>query len=351
MDISLKKRIPPAGHKSPKQDIQLRFLKRLARLLKNGYPIVAALEIIKWDKQLDATASSVITSLQTGSTLDEALEQVNFNPAITSYLYFVRANGDIQLNVEKCISMYEQRIMYVKKFQEASRYPLILLCVFALLLYFVKQSVLPSFIDLFQNNSGTSSTVMLSIIIIDFSGKFLMIAGFISVLCFLLWRFNKNKVSIEKQIRFYGFIPIFRHYKKLQISFLIATHFSSLLKTGMSIKEILVILSEQKKQPILSYYASLMTDELSRGVYITSLLANLPFIDKQLATIFQKNADADALEKDLTVYAELQTEEMHRKIMKLITYIQPVFFVVLASFIVFIYVTLMWPMFQLIKTI
>lgn len=351
MDLSLKKLIPLAGNKSPKQEIQLRFLKRLARLLKNGYPIVAALEIIKWDKQLNAIASSVITSLQAGNTLDQALEHEKFNSTITSYLYFVRANGDIQSSVEKCISMYEQRMLYIKKFQEAGRYPLILLCVFSLLLYFVKQSVLPSFIDLFQNSSGTTSTVMLSIMIIDFFSKFLMIAGFMSVFGVLLWHVNKNKVSIEKQIKLYRYIPIFRHYKTLQISFLFATHFSSLLKTGMSIKEILIILDQQKKQPILSYYASLMTENLSNGVYITNLLSNLPFIDKQLAIIFQKNADTDALEKDLTVYAELQTEDMHRKIMKVITYIQPVFFVILASFIIFIYVTLMWPMFQLIKTI
>ncbi|SDQ50577.1 competence-related pilin export protein ComGB [Virgibacillus subterraneus] len=351
MVLSLKKLITQLGNKSPKKEIQLRFLKRVERLLTNGYPLISALEIIDWDNQLKSISTSVITSLKAGNSLDQALEKENFNPLITSYLYFVRANGDLQANIEKCISMYEQRVLYVKKFQETIRYPLILLFVFALLLYFVKQSVLPSFMDLFNNNTGTASTVMFSIVLIELLGRLLTIMILITVLSLVLWQVIKHKVSIENQIKFYRLIPIYHQYKRMQTSFLFATHVSSLLKTGMSIKQILFNLSQQRKQPILSYFALLMTEELSNGVYITNLLANLPLLDKQLSTIFQKNADVNALEKDLTIYAELQTEEIHRKVMKVITYMQPVFFIILASFIIFIYVTLMWPMFQLIKTI
>lgn len=351
MDLSLKKLIPQLGSKPPKKELQLRFLKRIERLLTNGYPLISALEIINWDKQLKPISTSVITSLKSGSTLDQALEKVNFNPIITSYLYLVRANGNLQANIEKCISMYEQRVLYTKKFQEAARYPLILLCVFTLLLYFVKQSVLPSFMDLFSYNTGTTSTVMFSVILIDLLGRFITVLALMTVLFLFIWQVIRHKVSIEKQIKFYRVIPIYYQYKRMQISFLFATHVSSLLKTGMSIREILSNMSQQNKQPVLSHFALLMTKELSNGVYITSLLANLPLLDRQLSTIFQKNADVNALEKDLTIYAELQTEEIHRKTMKVITYLQPAFFIILASFIIFIYVTLMWPMFQLIKTI
>lgn len=351
MDLSQKKFIPQWANKPPKKELQLRFLKRLERLLANGYPLITALEIIKWDKHLDFIASSVITSLKSSSTFNQALEKTNFNPTITSYLYFVQSNGDIQASIEKCISMFEQRMLYVRKFQEAVRYPLILFFIFALLLYFVKQSVLPSFIDLFHNNNGTASTVLISISIIDFLTQFSMIIIIFFIIVLLIWRISKHKISIENQIKLYRVIPVYNQYKKTQTSFLFASHVSSLLKTGMSIKEILLIIAQQKKQPILSHFALLMTTELSKGVYITNLLANLPLIQNQISIIFQKNADAEALERDLNIYAELLIEELHRNITKTITYIQPAFFVILAGFIVFIYITLMWPMFQLIETI
>ncbi|MFD1360690.1 competence type IV pilus assembly protein ComGB [Lentibacillus salinarum] len=351
MDLSLKKRFWQPGNNGPKKEVQLRFLRRLLRLLHNGYPIIEALHMLQWDRQLQAIASSVMTSLKSGSPFDEALERIAFNQAITDYLYFVRSNGDLSTSIEKCMTMFEQRMLYMKKFRETARYPAILFIVFAVLLYFVKQSVLPSFIDLFQNSAETASGVMLTMALIDFAGQLFGVLMLIIAAGFLVWRFNQRKVSIDKRIRFYSKLPVYREYKTMEVSFLFATHLSSLLTTGLSLKEILANMSEQKKQPILAYYASLLTDDLSKGIYVTNLLGNLPLIDDQVAAIFQKNADKEALEKDLSVYAEFQTEEMHRKIMKIITYLQPVFFTVLAGLIIFIYMALMWPMFQLINTI
>ncbi len=120
MGLFQKKRYwpPGANHKSPRKDLQLRFLHRLSRLLNNGYTMIGALEIIQWDHQLKAIASSVTTSLKSGSPLDEALEHVHFSPTITSYLYLVRNNGDLQSSLEKCITMYEQRLVYMKNFRK-----------------------------------------------------------------------------------------------------------------------------------------------------------------------------------------------------------------------------------------
>lgn len=111
------------------------------------------------------------------------------------------------------------------------------------------------------------------------------------------------------------------------------------------------MLSAQNRLPILSHYAKQMIDELSKGMHITHLLTQLDFLDKQLSNIFQKNTDVGELQKDLTMFADFLTEELSRKIKKSITMMQPVFFIILAGFIITIYIMLMWPMFQLIKTI
>ncbi|RYG74680.1 chromosome partitioning protein ParA [Lentibacillus lipolyticus] len=353
MDLFRKKRfwLPTARRKTLDNDLQLRFLYRLSRLLKNGYSMTGALEVIQWDHQLKAIAATVTALLKSGSPLDEALEHVHFSPVITSYLYLVRHNGNLQTSLEKCITMYEQRLVYMKKFQQTARYPIILLIIFTVLLYFIKQSILPSFLDLFHGTAASASAVMLTMAIIDIAGYIVLSLFIILGLGFVLWRIYKDKISMDKQIKVYSKIPVYRRYKETQTSFLFAVHISSLLMSGLSIKEILTSMSTQKKQPILAYYASLLTNELSRGIYITNILANLPLIDKQLAVIFQKHTDVKALEKDLSIYSELQTEETHRKIMKAITYIQPVFFIILAGMIVAVYMSLMLPMFQLIKTI
>ncbi|MGY0692931.1 competence type IV pilus assembly protein ComGB [Virgibacillus sp. FSP13] len=351
MALYLKKYFTKIRQKNFKKEQQLLFLNRLSRLLQNGYTLIESLEVIKWNKTMKEPASVIMLALKSGSTLDQAFEKAKFNSIITSYLYFVRANGDIEASIRKCLNMYEQRLHYHRKFQQVARYPAILLLIFSVLLYFIKQSVLPSFLDLFQTSTEASSMLFISIMIIDFLSNFAYLLLILVIVFCLLWQINKRKIRIEKQIKLYSSLPIYRKYKQIQTTFLFATHFGSLLKTGIPIKEILNTMAQQTKLPILAYYSTLMIQELNQGRHITSLLSQLKLLDKQIPIIFQKNADVTALEKDLSIYAELLTEELHRKILKAITYIQPVFFLILAGFIVFIYITLMWPMFQLIKTI
>jgi competence protein ComGB len=351
MDLYLKKYFTQIRHKHLRKEQQLLFLNRMSRLLKNGYTLIESLEIIQWDNAMKEPAATITNALTNGSTLDQAFEKAKFNSVVTSYLYFVRANGDIRASIDKCLKMYEQRLHYTKKFEQVARYPIILLFVFSILLYFIKQSVLPSFLDIFQSNTETSAMVFLSITIMDLLSNAAYILLILVIIVSLLWQVNKRKVPIEKQIKLYCAIPIYYQYKQLNTSFLFATHFSSLLKTGIPIKEILTSMTKQTKLPIMAYYSNLMIQELNQGKHITSLLSQLKLLDKQIPVIFQKNADVHALEKDLSVYAELLTEELHRKITKSITYIQPIFFLIIAAFIIFIYLTLMWPMFNMIKTI
>ncbi|ASK63207.1 chromosome partitioning protein ParA [Virgibacillus phasianinus] len=351
MGLSLRNYFRKANPHKLKKEIQLLFLTRLLRLLKNGYSLLDALEVMKWDKQMQASTAIIVQSLKEGSTLDEAFVKASFNSTITTYLYFVKANGDIQASLEKCIEMYQQRMEFTAKFQQTIRYPLLLLIIFSILLYFIKNSILPSFSDLFLTNAVTSSTISISLIVINIFGTFAWAGIVIVLVSFFGWQYIKDKVSIESQLNLYRKIPIYRSYKRVETSFLFATHFSSLLKTGISIKDILTIMSNQTQSPILSYYSHLMTDELNRGHHINYLLTQLFLLEQQIAHIFQKNADAQALEKDLTVYAGIVTEDLNRRITKAISYIQPIFFIILAGFIVLIYITLMYPMFQLIKTI
>ncbi|WP_430785294.1 competence type IV pilus assembly protein ComGB [Virgibacillus flavescens] len=351
MDLYLRNFFSHTKRNKLPNEIQLLYLSRLLRLLKTGYSLLDALEVMKWDRHMIEPTKIIIQTLKEGHTLDQAFSDASFNPTITSYLYFVRANGDLQASIEKCMEMYTQRLEFTSKFKKTIRYPLLLLIIFSILLYFIKSSILPSFADLFSANAATSSTVTLSLQIINVFGTLLWIS--LSTLLFLLifWKAFRQKISVVRQIRIYQHIPIYRSYKRLQTSFLFATHFSSLLKTGMSFKDILTIMASQSQLPLISHITSLMIKELNKGNHINHLISQTFLFEKQIAHIFQKNSDTSSLEKDLTVYAGIITEELNRKVTKVITYIQPIFFVILAGFIVLIYTTLMWPMFQLIKTI
>lgn len=350
MDLFLSRSILKRKSKLSK-DIQLRFLNRLNRLLSNGYPLLEALEMFSWDRQLKLPASIVMNELKKGSSPDIAFELAGFHQTITTYLYFVKANGDLPGSIKKCIEMFEYQVNTTKRFQQVLRYPVILFIVFSILLYFINQTVLPSFTDLFQSNEQVSGTITISLAVIDLLSTLLFIAIGLLTVSLLIWHFTKHKMPINKQIRVYKAIPVYRNIIKIQTSFFFATHFSTLLKAGLPYKEILTFMATQKKLPIIAYYSNQMINDLNKGIHITHLISHFIFLDQQLTSIFQKNANTQELEKDLIMYAQILLEDIENKTIRIITYVQPIFFIILASFVIFIYVTLMWPMFELIKTI
>jgi competence protein ComGB len=333
------------------EEMQLAFLKRLHRLFENGYSFVRALEVIKWDANFVETAVLVEKTLMAGKHIDEAFEKAAFHPTIISYLYFIRVNGDIAGSIAKCIQMFEHRMKQLNKFKRVVRYPIVLCIVFLMLLFFLKTSVLPAFNDIFGMSSTSSKTISTSMFMIDLLTTIAIIFGVGGILGTIFWQFYKKNMAIDRQIVLYEKIPIFHMFIRLQTSYYFATHMGMFLKTGMSMKDVITHMKEQKKLPIIAYYAELMMMELASGYYIDQLLDRLPLIEKQLALLFRKNENVKALEQDLTIYADFLTETMEQKIMKGLSMIQPIFFGLLACMIIFIYITLMWPMFQLIQTI
>jgi len=347
----LKKFFLIAKRKRMSEQLQLRFLKRLYRLLTNGYPLIEALKVIMWDQQMKRPAKHIKTLLKNGYALDEALANVYFHQNITSYLYFVRTHGQLQHSLKKCIIMLENRLTSIHKFKQTIRYPIILFVIFFLLLFVLRQFVLPSFIKLYETNPEASSTIIISVKIINIFITSFFILFLLIFFLILIWRVKKHALPVHKRIKIYQSIPIYRTFMTLQTSYQLAVHFSALLKTGMPIKNILQTIAKQQKLPIIAYYASLMTMQLTKGYHLSHTIKQLPLIEPQLTYILQQHTQMSALEKDLTTYTELLTEDIKFQMQKMITMIQPIIFAIIASFIIFIYITLMWPMFQLIQTI
>lgn len=343
--ISFKRK---TNHPSP--DIQLRFLDQLSYLLANGYSLLRALEVLSWEKTFQSIAQPLQSLLKSGKYIDEAFQELHFDHSISSYLYFVRLHGDLSKHISSCAKMYERKTTYEKSFKRATRYPLFLCMFFSVLFICIKQFVLPSFDTMFQSNgSSTAAHTILQII----NGSFYIGGGCIAVLIILivLWKIKKKALSIGAQMEFYEKIPFYRSYVRLNTSHQFATHMSTLFESGLTIKEILLYLQKQSKLPILSHYALHVQDKLHAGVPLSEIFENLYFVETHLGQIFQTNKDQQSLEKDLHMYAQIVTEELHRKSMQLITIIQPLFFGIIALFIISMYIALMWPMFQMIQTI
>src|SRR5690625_323707 len=330
---------------------QLYFLQRMERLLTNGYSLIETLEVIAWDRKLKQFAIKMKRTLQKGKPIDVAFEQLRFHKTIVSYLYFVRYNGNLLYSIKKCKEMFSQRLHYVNKLKQTLRYPLVLSLLFFFLLGFLKRSILPSFQQLFQSSHTSTKTVMLSLLIIDSFTTISIILIVCIVIILLYWYVFRYQFSIETQVKIYEKIPIIRSILRVHTSLHIATHVAMFLQAGLSLKQTFEQMGRQDKFLIVQYYVTKMHETLQKGVSLGPLLQQLCFVDHQLSQLFQKNERIESLTKDLFAYSDYMTDYIERTVLRFIMLIQPVFFTLLALFIIFIYLSLLLPMFQLIKTI
>src|SRR5690625_1032066 len=157
---------------------QLIFLRRLHRLLLNGYPMIAALNALTFDEKFKWTVDTIVYHLKRGQSIDIACGHAKFNDIIIAFLYFVRINGQLNDNIKNSITILEQRIAYKEKFMNVLRYPIVLFIFFLILLFFIKLSIIPSFEQLFQTHIKSSTAVLLSMYTID-----ILITIFIVCLC------------------------------------------------------------------------------------------------------------------------------------------------------------------------
>src|SRR5699024_9659648 len=178
---------------------QLAFLVYLHRLLENGYSLTDALEKLKWEQEFIETAETIEAAILRGESLDRAFEIATFHDSIISYLYFIHMNGNLLTSIEKCIVMFEHRVKYIEKFKRMIRYPIFLMVVLILLLLFLKQYVLPLFLNLFQSSSHSSTTVTYSILIIDFLSTTFLIIVCVAATVYLLWGRYKHRIRSEER--------------------------------------------------------------------------------------------------------------------------------------------------------
>lgn len=343
--------------KSTKKEIklsemqQLIFIKRLHRLLMNGYPIIKALEMLKWEPKFTRTSDLLKNNLLNGQYLDLAFRACQFHPTILSFLYFARVNNDIEHSLAKCITMFEHRLKSYHQLKKIMRYPFILGLVFIVIMIFLKGYVFPSFLQLFETMQPSSNTIQKSMRLLNVLTSVLMIIILALGITTLFWKILSKKLDIKHIMSIYKKIPFIRYFVKLQTSYYFATHMSMFLKTGLPLKDIISHLEKQNELKIIAYYSNLMRAELERGLYIDQLILELYFIENQISTIFKNNMSMQELEKDLAVYGELLQEKYQDKMMMVIKMIQPSFLIVLASLIIVTYLALILPMFQMIQSI
>ncbi|MFC4404227.1 type II secretion system F family protein [Gracilibacillus xinjiangensis] len=330
---------------------QYKFMFRLKQLLERSYNLNDALEVIGWDKELAELARIVSISLLKGNMLATALHEAGFQRNVTKFLEIAAQYGNLPYGVKHCCYILNQQIGLVRRFKQLSTYPLLLFLFFIFIIYLLREFIFPSFQSLLVSEASTNSIFYTTSFIID--GIYYSILGVvvIAILLLLTYPHFNNNISIKQRIKITISLPYWKRYKRMQLTFLFTTHLASLMQSGLNIKECLKVLHESNIHPIITYYVELFDLHLNKGYEANSILPVFQLFEKDLQSIMQKDRNARQLTEELNLYSEHLLNMMEELLQKWLKILQPILLSILACLIVFVYLTMMLPMFDYIQTI
>ncbi|WP_173916160.1 competence type IV pilus assembly protein ComGB [Halobacillus sp. Marseille-Q1614] len=329
---------------------QITYLNRLSKLLNKGYPILGSLKMASWDPAFHKISSQLMDELNSGSPIDTAFKKANFSPRVVAFLYFARIHKDLPLIIQQCADLLELQYNYSKKLSDSLRYPLLLFIFLILSFTVIKHTILPSFQTLFNDSSAQPwSLMILDTVDILITSIFFT---FVALICFCAGFYAlKHRLSTSQLLNIYEKIPIAKNYLMFTVTFSFATHLSSLLKAGLSLKPALELIKDQNRSPYISYYADHILKQLNEGQLLGASVQSCSFLREEMTSIFHHTTDLQNLSRELQVLSELLIDQLKEKLTKIILILQPVFFLGVACIVVLIYASIMLPLYQWLNEI
>ena len=334
------------------------FCKQTYAMLKAGVTIVNILDILKQqteNRRLKVYIGSMHEYLLKGHTFSEALRQHKgaFPDILISMVEAGELSGNIDVIMDRLSKHYEKEYKIENRISSAMTYPIILSIVCTLVVIFLLTSIMPTFIEMYLS-SGVSLP-KLTMMIINFSNSFkqfwflivLAITVFILMISFVV------KIPRVKEKRDYIKlrIPLVRNLIIKIAASRFSRTLSTLLGSGASLLNALETVSGVTGNQYVCNKILEIKEDVRKGLPLSLLLEAQGIFPSMVYYMIKTGEDSCSLEEVLDKTADFYDEEIDTAIQRLTTLLEPIMIVVMAIVIGFIVISMVLPMFEMVKTV
>ncbi|GLC88648.1 competence type IV pilus assembly protein ComGB [Lysinibacillus piscis] len=331
---------------------QADFFHRLSILMQEGYLFPQAIAILlpHHVKAYDEMQFFIDEKLRQGGGVTSVLMQLQLAKPYLVAITVAESNGHMieafhgiakQMALQKAIK---------DKLSKLLIYPIVL-TVFLVFLFFVFRTLFFPNIEQMVVNRVTNqeySSITLAKFLLHMPDAFIMSGGAVvgSGLLFMLYI---KRYKVAKQLHIVAKIPIVKRYIRLSVTRQFAVYLGSLLQSGFSLQASLRVLEEQPHQPSLQYLAQAIKERVMFGDTLTQAVQFMEIWQKDFAVFIHHGEQSGYLGKELMVYSELLTEKQQQWLQRVLAFVQPTFFILIAICIVAAYISILLPIYQMIE--
>jgi len=313
------------------------YLLIISKLLKNGFSLNESINCLRLLNENNSTFSKIYNDLCRGEMISQALRHFDLPAVVHNQLIIAQNHGRLGVALEQTGLLLQIQAKQKNKFKELLAYPSFILAFLITMLIGMKVYIVP---QLEVSGGGQAIDIFLKSIL----GGLLVASLTVG---FLVVRV-RQKIEYQRA-KFLVKLPIVGKLYLNFFQFLILQGLGMQMASGMNLFNICESNNQFQTGSIQGYLAGKFMEGLIQGQSLLQLIETEILLPKQLKVILQAGESGAALAQDLLLMSELKFEETQRDLKKVLSFVQPILFGVIAIVIVVTYLIVLLPIYGMMK--
>lgn len=313
------------------------FSRQLSTLINAGLPLVQSLRSVNsqtTNKTLQTVIASVITSVESGSTLSAAMAKHPkvFNQVYLSMIAAGETSGTLDKALERLALQQEKDADLASKIKGAMTYPLIVLLVMGGVVAFMMMKVMPQVKGLYEGMGNIElpliSRIMMGIsdAMVNYWWVFIIVVAILVVLGLKWIQTSKGRVVFDK-IKMKAW-PTSGLFMKMYMARFSRTA-TTLVASGVPLIQVLEITGDSVNNVHIKASIDKATEKVKGGRSLSESIKGDPNFLPLVPNMLSIGEDSGSMEDMLDKCAEYFEKEVDDQVKAISTIIEPVMMVML----------------------
>lgn len=339
------------------KDISI-FCRQFYTMLNAGVTIITCLDILRVqtdNKKLKMAISAVYEEVQKGRYFSESLKDQSdvFPELLINMVAAGELSGTLDTIMSRMALHYEKENRITNKVKSAMVYPLVLAVIATSVVIFLMAFIVPNFVSMFSSAGvilPLPTRIMLSISkIVTHYGVF--IAAFIVIVVYGIKTFFKTDKGKTLRDTFKLKIPIVKGVTQKLYTARFARTLSTLMGSGIPLIQSLEIVSKVVQHKLVERGIIDAIEDVKKGVSLSVPIKNMGLFPPMVYYMVNIGEESGALDDILERTADYYDEEVDTAIQRMTALMEPLMIVVMAVIAGSIVVSIILPMFDMMKTV
>ena len=328
---------------------------QLTTMVEGGIPITTALETVSddvEDVQLRVVLQEVLQKVEKGESLSDSISEFPkvFNRLSCALILAGEAGGTMPTALHRLAEYFDSRDKLIKKVRAAMTYPIFVVAFITLILVFIMTFIIPRFRKIFDQLGGELPAFTRAFMGVydGLRHNLIYIIGTVTLLVISVVLLNtKTKKGHYFFSRVALVIPLLGKVFKQAFVATFCRTMSTLITAGVSVLEVLEILSEMPNNDIIRSAIVETRERIVGGSNISLSMATSGFFPKLLVKMIQVGEESGSLPKVLDRTAQYYERKVDTTITSMMSLLEPIMIVMIGAIVLVVVLALYLPIFSM----